>query len=186
MAHDRKARAVVFNAIQPALARTGDWVRLRARRNVAEAVLAALAKHGLAVVPAADVVDRDEPESTLGQRYADTIRSVPIQLTPSPATTAMLQAYAPFHLSEEETAPLVDAVFAVRDDELAEARRQWQDLRERLAEETWKREQAEAAIARVRAAGAKPVMCGPNAIPAVPVTAVAAALATTLEKQPDA
>lgn len=35
---------------------------------------------------------------------------------------------------------------------------------------------AEAIIARVRAAIARPVMCGPNAIPSVPVAAIHSAL----------
>ncbi|MGW4639591.1 hypothetical protein ACWEN6_13740 [Sphaerisporangium sp. NPDC004334] len=50
-----RARAVAFNAIQPALAKTGDWVALRARMNVAVDVLAALEEAGFVVVTRAEL-----------------------------------------------------------------------------------------------------------------------------------
>lgn len=42
---------VIFNAVGPSLARTSDWLKFSARRNLARDVLAALKDHQLLVIP---------------------------------------------------------------------------------------------------------------------------------------
>ncbi|MFI9553688.1 hypothetical protein [Nonomuraea endophytica] len=43
---------VVFNAVAPSLARTSDWLRFTARRNLATDILAALKANHLVLIPA--------------------------------------------------------------------------------------------------------------------------------------
>ncbi|MGR6915390.1 hypothetical protein ACU635_14190 [[Actinomadura] parvosata] len=43
---------VIYNAVGPSLAKTSDWLRFTARRNLARDVLAALKANNLQVIPA--------------------------------------------------------------------------------------------------------------------------------------
>ncbi|MGC5012556.1 hypothetical protein ACLQ2R_17470 [Streptosporangium sp. DT93] len=70
MTPDQRARAVVFNSINPALRSVGLWAKLTSRQVIADRLMAALAEHGLAVVPVDDLVatirDADAYDSEYG------------------------------------------------------------------------------------------------------------------------
>ncbi|GGK61781.1 hypothetical protein Sme01_03650 [Sphaerisporangium melleum] len=112
-------------------------------------------------------------QQTLRDRIADRLL----------AKDAESWGYGTFECSREFVLALADEMLAVRDDELAALRAELERMRliarvndglHRAAHA--EAEQAEAAVARVRAALAAPKLCGPSAVPSVPVTAVLAAL----------
>ncbi|MEV6033603.1 hypothetical protein AB0L65_20780 [Nonomuraea sp. NPDC052116] len=78
---------VIYNAVGPSLAKTSDWLKFTARRNLARDVLAALKANNLMVIPAHAVARlRADERERAAALVLDVLASPGAELTPKVQT----------------------------------------------------------------------------------------------------